>query len=357
MAKENIFIIKRDELYELVWSTPMTILAKRYNLSDNGLRKICKKLEVPRPANGYWSKLRVGKKVSKIPLPPLLNSEQSTYELNIGTPKLIVAKKTDIVIVDIAVPKRLTDPHPLIRSTLQRWEHPNNYSQDESLWFSASDDLKHRVLLILNTIFKYFETNGYKIGGTKESRNTARVQLDDMYIEFRLTEPQKRYPLLKKNSYDPMYEFKFNGELVLTFDFWNSKNRIQRKFSDSKKHKLEDQLPSFISNIKLAFKIEREWKIDSEIRRQEEHRRQLIEQERQRKLKEEQQKIELLTALAKDHRKSKMIRDFIAEVHDKYMEELNTNTSINTWLIWAESVADSFDPLLSLDFLNKFTAT
>jgi len=38
--------IKREELYEEVWSTP---LCAKYGLSDNGLRKVCKRLNVPVP--------------------------------------------------------------------------------------------------------------------------------------------------------------------------------------------------------------------------------------------------------------------------------------------------------------------
>ena len=37
----------REELYEQVWSEAMIRLAPKYGLSDNGLRKICKKLNIP----------------------------------------------------------------------------------------------------------------------------------------------------------------------------------------------------------------------------------------------------------------------------------------------------------------------
>jgi len=39
--------IKREELYEEVWSTPLTKLSQKYGLSDNGLRKVCKRLDMP----------------------------------------------------------------------------------------------------------------------------------------------------------------------------------------------------------------------------------------------------------------------------------------------------------------------
>jgi len=50
--------VTREELYELVWSMPMVSASKRHGLSDNGLRRICRKLDVPTPPRGYWAKGR-----------------------------------------------------------------------------------------------------------------------------------------------------------------------------------------------------------------------------------------------------------------------------------------------------------
>ena len=51
----------RVELYELVWTKPMTHLAKELGLSDVGLRKICVKYGIPLPSRGYWARLQVDK--------------------------------------------------------------------------------------------------------------------------------------------------------------------------------------------------------------------------------------------------------------------------------------------------------
>ena len=56
-------ILTRQELYDLVWENPLSKLAKKYNLSDNGLRKVCKKLDIPLPKNGHWQKIQFNKKV------------------------------------------------------------------------------------------------------------------------------------------------------------------------------------------------------------------------------------------------------------------------------------------------------
>jgi len=53
----------RQELYDLVWSESMLSHAKKYAISDVGLRKKCRNLEIPLPNNGYWAKVQYGKKV------------------------------------------------------------------------------------------------------------------------------------------------------------------------------------------------------------------------------------------------------------------------------------------------------
>jgi hypothetical protein len=63
--------VMREQLYEQVWSVPLTQLCERYGLSDNGLRKVCKRLNVPVPARGYWAKVEAGHRVGKPKLPPV----------------------------------------------------------------------------------------------------------------------------------------------------------------------------------------------------------------------------------------------------------------------------------------------
>lgn len=58
------FALTRKELYDLVWSTPMTTLAGQYGISDNGLRKICQRLQITDPLTrgGALDEIAVWKK-------------------------------------------------------------------------------------------------------------------------------------------------------------------------------------------------------------------------------------------------------------------------------------------------------
>jgi len=61
--------VTREQLYEQVWSVPIWTLCEQYGLSDNGLRKICRRLNVPVPPRGYWAKVEAGHKARKTVLP------------------------------------------------------------------------------------------------------------------------------------------------------------------------------------------------------------------------------------------------------------------------------------------------
>lgn len=61
--------VLREQLCDEVWSVPIWTLWEKYGLSDNGLRKVCKRLSVPVPTRGYWAKVEAGQRVARPPLP------------------------------------------------------------------------------------------------------------------------------------------------------------------------------------------------------------------------------------------------------------------------------------------------
>ncbi len=61
--------LSREALYELAWSKPMTSIGKQYGVSSSYLARVYTRMNVPRPAPGYWAKVEAGKKVTQPPLP------------------------------------------------------------------------------------------------------------------------------------------------------------------------------------------------------------------------------------------------------------------------------------------------
>ncbi len=54
-----------------VQPSTMVRLAKKLRPSDRELAKACARANVPVPGRGYWAKLRHGKKVPRLSLPPI----------------------------------------------------------------------------------------------------------------------------------------------------------------------------------------------------------------------------------------------------------------------------------------------
>jgi hypothetical protein len=61
--------ITREQLYNMVWSTPMLTLSKKYSISDVGLRKICKRMNISLPKGGHWAKVKYGESSTENPAP------------------------------------------------------------------------------------------------------------------------------------------------------------------------------------------------------------------------------------------------------------------------------------------------
>ena len=72
--------LTRNELYELIWTEPMTKVAPRFGLSDVGLAKVCKRYDIPRPPVGYWAQKQVGKEPDRTPLPPAEDNTRDSIE-------------------------------------------------------------------------------------------------------------------------------------------------------------------------------------------------------------------------------------------------------------------------------------
>ena len=60
MEKVNF---KRQHLYDLLWSTPLAAIVKKYCITNSDLHKLCQTMNIPLPENGYWSKIQFGKEV------------------------------------------------------------------------------------------------------------------------------------------------------------------------------------------------------------------------------------------------------------------------------------------------------
>jgi hypothetical protein len=84
-------VITREELYELVWSTPMIKVAEKFEVSGSYLARVCTELRVPRPEPGYWAKLAVGKAPQRPALPEPLSGHPVVWSRTDEYPTMVTA--------------------------------------------------------------------------------------------------------------------------------------------------------------------------------------------------------------------------------------------------------------------------
>lgn len=74
--------LTRDRLYKRVWTEPVTKVAAAFGLSDQAVKKKCRKWNIPTPPRSYWARLEAGQLVEKKPLPKMKTTEHSPEQID-----------------------------------------------------------------------------------------------------------------------------------------------------------------------------------------------------------------------------------------------------------------------------------
>lgn len=365
-------IIKREKLYEEVWSKPMTKLAAEYGLSDNGLAKVCKKLNVPRPEVGYWSKLAAGHKVNKKPLPALKEDTPNEYELSNNETKEKGVSEDILKLIEaekheqnkIGIPLRINKYHPLIQKTKQAVQ---GSSQNKGLFIRVSNESKARAYKLFDTLIKALEIRGHQVtlkGQERESETVVDILGEQIVIEMLEREKRAINPKYDPNDHwrEPQYIYRPSGIIELQIKGYYYPFELDRRtVRDIQSKKIEDRLNEFIIFLlKAADKSRRNRVHDEEQRkiREEKERRQ---REFEEAFKKEKSKVEELFKNVDEYYRAYQIRLYIEAVINSHREAesgLSSIEELESWVKWANAQADRIDPLKKspysiLDEINK----
>lgn len=364
----------RGELYDLVWSVPITRLSKKYGLSDVGFAKICKKHNIPRPPRGYWARVESGQKLKKTPLPPgnkdLIIELPQKRNTEIKEKIQSEAQKTKKFTAPIMIPESLRGANPIVKQTndiLKSIEPDHlgilNPPKNDCLDISVSKKSLRRSLIIMDGLIKTLEGNGYDFFLSDEC---TQVRLLDVTLKIKMSEEittVQKEP--KKHDLDGYYNFghsRFDtervpsGKLCLTIDehFWRWNENYRKNWRDTGKKTLEEQLHGFANGLVAAAVRKKACLQEKEERQRKEREIELQRQERMRiraekieQKKNEQQKVSKLLADAGNWEKSLLLRKFIAEVERQAEEgEISSiqDGNLKEWICWAYQQADRLDP-------------
>ncbi len=356
----------REDLYNKVWEKALMLVAADYGLSDNGLKKICTKMNIPIPYSGYWAKLKHGKDVFQTPLPNLKPGDLETYRLEIEEKQeveLLERYKKLIELEEnpenkIVVPEKIARLHPLVNLTKEYISKAREGYYDDFFRVHRgkifntviTKNTVQRAILILNTLVIELEKRGFVIQTARNEDDwvETKILFDGQIIKIELRELSKFEMREVKKTYSKEKEtIKVKASTgILKIEIireWGWQKIALAK--DTTKLKLEDQLNRFfiriyeIINEEVIDKIESEKKkkIEAERRKQ----AQLLEDERKRELA----RTENLLKLADEWNRVKYISTFLDEIEVAYKEKNLLTEEKKEWLHWARNKMKSMNPI------------
>ncbi|HPM10513.1 MAG TPA: hypothetical protein PK941_08740 [Paludibacter sp.] len=375
MNDNCIVKLTRKELYQMVWSKPVTKWSKEFGLSDVGFAKICKKMKVPLPRRGYWAMVQKGLKIPQPPLKPIHDSKQSVIEIRKRTLESVESRSTEesdpLVLFEklpenkIIVPERLHSPHPLIKTTeaLLKSRGVDKYGRIMNHRLSClnvrvSKVLLPRVLRIMDTITKELEKREMKIfiKGRECPNTTLSIKGEELKIcieepsgkvEHQKTkseiEDARRYPSLYGGT---TYDYKPSGKLRILIETY-TRDAMRKSWRDSESKKIEDRLNEiFIGFINVA-----EERKQDHLQREKEEKERLerirLYEEIQRQKAEEEKRINVLLQQVNSWSQSNAIKNFIHHIKTAAIEkygEIDEESDLGKWLTWANHQAQRLDP-------------
>jgi len=350
--------LTRKELYDLVWAEPLSRLAKKYKISDNGLRKICKSMIIPIPAMGHWQKIQYGKQVIVTRLPAkyegkdeITLGEKGEGDINIDSP--IVQQRKLIQSIDntkdlpLTVPDRLpSKPDNLIRSTMDFFDAVGRYYKSHHgtfpdrinvLSIQVPEESRPRALRLLDTIIKVLRSRKHDVIA---DHFTTYAKIGDEHVNFRLREKQRVSDV--KTSYGGR-QYESTGEFVFVIDI----ESYTRKEIKDGHEPIETKISTIIAMLELEGKRMMEQRIRYEIQRKLREEQEKIERELKERQDKEAKAFKKLFLQAIRLHQTNIIRNYIQTVEADAMNKGNITKEFTQWLAWAEQKVSWYDPMVN----------
>ncbi|WP_156884549.1 hypothetical protein [Stappia stellulata] len=346
----------------------MTKLAKEFNLSDQGLAKICKKFDVPRPPRGYWAKLEVGKKVIQEKLPEKKAGTPETIVIYVRSetqpkpekePRLEIEAK---IPQEIAIPDTLRSAHPIVKGWIEKHRLKQAKRRADSRewrigWHSMPLlDLSERDLYrlrVTSAFLKISEKEGVTIEKSW-AKGALTLIVEDEKVEVVILEKmiktygQDNDDIKNWSAYADCYQSGLRPSGFLRFEIKTYVPDIARgPWIETKTHKAEKILPTLVEETLRAgpalVKRKKEWE-EAERRRQKE----AMERLRLQQAKElDDKRWATFMAMCTDADSAEKLRAFIERLKVKLAVEGDIQVgdlNLSEWIAWAEQRTRQLDP-------------
>lgn len=180
-------MISREELYQLVWSEPMTKIAERFGVSSSYMARVCTILSVPRPERGYWSKLAVGKAPPPEPLPEARPGDQLSWSKEGELRPPPKPTRPPQPRTDAKVRISRNSIHGLVRGAKVHFENGRPVDEDAYLKpykkllvdVTTSKACLDKTLDLANDLFNAFESVGHRVVIAPADGELRRTSIDE----------------------------------------------------------------------------------------------------------------------------------------------------------------------------------
>ena len=356
--------LSRKELYNLVWTKPLSVLAKKFQISDNGLRKVCIRMNIPLPPNGHWQKMRSGVKVKRIKLPDKYSGKNEVVlnERGINEDDSPIVKYYRLIKeiennheLPLKVPDKLTKPDKLVIETKKCFQDEKRcYNPHRGIIASRESVLNIRVprqnlsraLRFMDSLIKLLRARGHDV--TIDYGETHAVVYGSN-IDISLKEKLK-YEMYKRLGFKD-----YSSAGLLTFKIEHYHERI---WVDGK-HPIENKLSSILTKLELIGKELQEYRIKNEKLKKEREEKERIEREIRERIENELQRFKALFMQATRLHQANILRDYIKTVEaDIIQNGIKSEEQLN-WIKWAKTKVERYDPLINKEdhILNEIHRT
>lgn len=366
-------VLSRQTLYDRIWADPVRTVAHELGISDVGLKKICRRADIPVPERGYWTRLRAGQAVKPTRLP--LRGPGMPETVHIGEhaqfgfarrdPEAELAEplpaeplfeemidevggRVAAQVGKVRNERDLKASHLLIRNLLADDENrrlkpgdaPWRITAGEQLFASAFERRRLRVLSSIFTALQKFGAQPW-VSDSEARKVGAVVGVES--VSFLLDHPSAKPNRNGEWQTRPGWA----DELRLTIDGHGAQS-----WSDTEEQGLETHLTDIVVQLIVAGEIRYRASVRSSyewaLRRRQElgeelarRRAEAARKAREVRIAAEKARRAQLLVMAADLRAADDIRALVARV---VAQRAADDETASRWGTWALDVADRLDP-------------
>lgn len=385
--------LTRRELYDLVWTTPISRLADDFGISDVGLKKICDRHRVPTPGRGYWAQLEAGKSPKKTHFAEVADAALNKIEIRAGSivllepvVQIIEAQKTRRRLTAADRPRPapppsstfepVTDVHHAVRRTVQALRRcklsafSSEAFGDGLCGVAVSQESIERAAYILDRLARALETKGtplvptgqamqVSVGSDKavftlkeRTRTVPHVPTPEELAEVARRREHRerhwrdpaRWPAPAYGAAYPDKDTIWTGELLLQIEGYS--DGVRRNWADGRTQRLENLVPSVIDGIEVLLAARKAAREDREERAKRQGELQRRHDLARARSKREEARLRFADEVVKLTREAEALRGWLAQGH--LTDEIPTDGQVARFRAWMQdrlrTVESKLDP-------------